>query len=740
MTSRTTHRALRHTALVLALALALPVAHLDAQRKPITLRDSFMNRDLFGARAGAITWMADGLHYSTLKKAESGTGQDLYRVDAATGSDERIVEFSKLTLPGSDTPLSFQSYQWSDDGRWLLLTLATKEIWRHSTTGDYLLYDTQKKELVALPKHASGIRNVKVSPDGAWVGYVLEDDIWIYNLASKQEVRLTDDAAPNLYNGRFGWVYEEEFSIVDGWRWSPDSKRIAFWQEDERNVPVYNMTNFDPLHLELIEIRYPKPGDPNPVEKIGVIEIATRERTWMDLGTDTDVYIPRIAWTQDPATLAIFRLNRLQNHLELLFADARTGRTRVVVDEKSATGWIDIENDDAIRFLPDGKRFLLQSERDGWKHVYAYDYAGRQLAQVTKGAWEVTDIDGVTPDGQWLYYVSTEASPLERHLYRVRMDGTKKERLTKEAGYHSISMSRSCARYTDGFSSLAQPSMTRMHDGTGKELRVLAKTDPAAFEKYQWSAREIMSFRTDDGTELYYSMIKPPDFDPTKSYPVILDVYGGPGYQNVVNRWPGASHQWMANEGFIVVQIDNRGGGARGTAFKHSVYKKLGVNEAADYAAMARHLATLPYVNGKKIGIWGWSYGGYMAALSMLLHNETFAAGVAIAPVTDWKLYDTIYAERYMQRPSDNPDGYRAGSCIEHADKLKGRLVLIHGGMDDNVHLQNTFHLIHRFNEAGRQYDMRVYPYGNHGVVGSFTSRLAMYEYWMSFFKQHLMN
>jgi dipeptidyl-peptidase-4 len=715
--------------------LALPV-QATAQKKPVTLQDVFMNPKFSPPRMAELQWMADGKHYTHVK-IESGV-RSIYKVDAVTGEETVFIDGGTLKFDAEGEPVSFESYAWSDNGNFFVFTLNERSIWRRSTIGTYAVYDVQRARLIALPSHPEGVMNVKVSPDGRQVGYVFKDDLYVMDLASREETRLTSDAREDVHNGRFGWVYEEEFSIVDGWQWSPDSRHIAFWQEDERQVPEFTMTNYMPLYHDYIRIRYPKPGEKNPVEKIGVIDIASKDLRWMDLGAETDIYIPRIRWTRQPGTLCIYRMNRLQNALEFLFADIATGKTRVVFREESASGWIGVDDGSWLHFLKNKDQFVWTSEKDGFNHLYLYDYSGKLIRQITTGQWEVVDVLGVTTDDKTLYFTSTEISPLERHLFRIGMDGKGKERLTGENGSHSISLSPTCGLYIDSWSSVARPLQRKLYEGDGDRLRDLAAMDPAVYDEYLWSEKELFTVTTADGWTLDCSMMKPADFDPSKKYPVFFDVYGGPGTQAVRNSWPSTMQQWYCSEGFIVIQVDNRGSSARGTAFKHVVYKQLGKWEAHDYVEVAKHLSTLPYVDAGRIGIWGWSYGGYMAALTMLLGPEYFHAGVAIAPVTDWSLYDTIYAERFMQRPQDNPEGYKVGSCLEHAAQLKGNLLIIHGGLDDNVHLQNTMKFIDRLEEEGKQFDMRIYPNGDHGVAGGFKSRIGLFRYYMDYMKEHL--
>jgi dipeptidyl-peptidase 4 len=708
---------------------------LTAQKKPVTLRDVFTNPAFMPPRMVNLQWMQNGTQYTYVKTDRESGKRTIMRVDARSGDEAVLLDIDGLQLPDN----KFQAYQWEENERFMRITIEERSIWRRSTIGEYAIYDTRDKRLIPIPKHENGIMNVKVSPDGNWVGYVYDDNIWIMNLDTREERQLTNDARNAVYNGRFGWVYEEEFSIVDGWRWSPDSKRIAFWQEDERQVMEFTMTNWMPLYQDFVRIRYPKAGDANPIEKIGVIDIADGAIRWMDIGSETDIYIPRIAWTRDVNTLCIYRLNRLQNELELLFADVRSGATRTVHRETSSTGWINVDDAHHLHFMKNSDRFIWLSERDGWNHLYLYDYNGKLVRQLTSGEWEVTEVAGISPDEKSVFYVSTEPSPLERHLYRVDVGNGRRTRLTQEPGRHAIALSPGGAMFIDVWSNLDQAAKRALFDKNGKLLRELGATDMAVFDQYEWSSKELFTIHCSDGMTLDAAMIRPSNFDPSRKYPVFLDVYGGPGTQSVYNSWPSTLHQWYANEGFLVVQVNNRGGGGRGTAFKHAVYKQLGKWEAHDYVETVQYLKTLPFVDGDRIGIWGWSYGGYMAALSMMLGAGHFTAGVAIAPVADWTLYDTIYTERFMQRPQDNPDGYKVGSCIEHASKLKGRLLIVHGGLDDNVHIQNAMQLANVLIDAGKQFDMRIYPNGAHGVTDGLTSRLGLFEYFMEHMKRYLM-
>ncbi len=724
--------------LLLAILAAAPRS-LPAQapaKKNFTLEE-ILTGGRFMGRGGirGFKWLKSGDRYSYLDSEKGSKTQGIYAASASTGKAELMVDLGNIKEPGADNPISMSDYNWSPDESKILFTLDVKALWRYSRTAHYFVYTLKDGSLKGISKGPGDVMNAKFSPDSRKVGFVRGGDIYVYDIASDTETRLTTDGAEHLFNGKFGWVYEEEFSITDGWRWSPDGSRIAFWQENETNVPEYTLTDWMPLHQELTKIRYPKPGDPNPVMKIGVVSLDTKQIRWMDIGADTDIYIPRIQWTADPSTLSIIRLNRLQNHLELLFADAATGDTRLVLEEKT-NGWFDVESDFPL-FLGDKKQFFWHSERDGWDHLYMYDYSGKLVNQVTKGDWEVDEVARVDEKHKTIFYSSTEPSPIERHLYSIRFDGSKKTRLTTIPGSHSFDMSPSGDYFIDRYSSVTLPPQQTMRDREGAEVRKIVENKGEAFTDYNMARRELITFMTADGVTLYASLLKPPDFDPGKKYPVLFDVYGGPGSQSVRNSWTGLYHQLLAQKGYIVFQMDPRGTGARGAAFKFMSYKRLGAYEVADFVEGARFLASQKYVDPKRIGIWGWSYGGYAAAMTLLKAGDYFKAAIAVAPVTDWKFYDTIYTERYMQRPADNPDGYAKGSCVEFAKDLKGKLLLVHGGQDDNVHLQNSVHLIDALEKANKQFEMRIYPNGNHGIGGG-NIRLNLYTMMLEFLEKNL--
>jgi dipeptidyl-peptidase-4 len=588
--------------------------------------------------------------------------------------------------------------------------------------GNFFLYDVERKKFSQLTDSDEEQMNVKFSPDGSRVGFVRADNLYVYDLATGTETQLTSDGGNHILNGRFDWVYEEEFSIIDGWQWSPDGQMIAYWQLDESRVPEFPILDFKPLHQEIQRTRYPKPGDPNSIVRIGVVSLSSKKTTWMDIGSPADsaqdIYVPRISWTAEKGKLIIQRLNRQQNTLDLYLADASTGNSHILFTETSKT-WIEVEV--SHFFLKTSGQFVWISERDGFSHLYLYDLKGTLIRQLTQGSWDVDRIAGVDEKNGLVYFIADVTSPLDRDIYSVRLDGGGFKRITSGSGTHGGNLAPDCSVLLHTFSDVRHPTRTSLMKNDGTEIRVLNEGGIPALSDYRVSYPEFFTFTTTDGLELNGWMIKPQDFDPSRKYPVFMDVYGGPGSQSVRNSWSGGNFYWyqlLAQKGYIIVGVDNRGTAGRGTAFKTAVYRNLGKWEAHDQIEAARHLGTLPFVDASRIGMWGWSYGGYTTLMSLLLGADVFKAGIAVAPVTHWKFYDTIYAERYMGTPADNPEGYEQSAPLTHAKELKGNLLLVHGTADDNVHWQNTVTMVGELIKEGRQFETAFYPGGMHGIGG----------------------
>jgi dipeptidyl-peptidase-4 len=684
-----------------------------------------------GAGPSNVIWIDGGDRYSYSIFNAQTRQQEIRSYNPATQED--VLIFSPQGFSTDDgRPFSYNSFEWAKDSKHILFQANFRPIFRRSGTSDYYFYSVDQKSLKLVVK---GAGTAQLSPDGKWIGYERGGNMFAYEFATGQEKQLTNDASRYVFNGKFGWVYEEEFGLAQAWEWSPDSRYIAYWQEDETNVPMFQMTDFSGQTAEYVEIRYPKVGQTNPTMRIGVVDVTSGSQRWMSINETGEFYIPRINWTAKNGLLSVMTLNREQNHMKLYFCDAASGTSKVVYQEKSDT-WIDVFDFFAgimhYLYFPAGtEEFLWVSDLDGWAHIYRYDYNGKLLGQVTKGNWEVTYVHSVNPKTRTIIYTSTEASPLERHLYSISFDGTKKQKLSKEPGNHSFSVAPNGKYFIDRWSNVTTPRHVELWTTGGKLLRTYENGQSVRdyVAKNAYSPRELFSFTTSDGQKIDGYMIKPPDFDPTKRHPVMLDIYGGPGAQGVYNAWEtGGWQQWLAQQGYIIVNVNNRGSGGYGSAFEKLVYKQLGKYEALDFAETGKYLATLPYVDGARMAIRGHSYGGYMSAYTMATHPGVFQLGIVGAPVTDWLLYDTIYTERYMGLKEDNLEGYKQSAVNTHASKVTGRLLIAHSAMDENVHMQHTMQLVQALTDAGIDADLRIYPPGNHGVAYSGVSRRLLHE------------
>ncbi|RPI05326.1 MAG: S9 family peptidase [Ignavibacteriae bacterium] len=699
-------------------------------QKIFTLNDIFNSQKFSGKAVSGIQWMKNGKQFS-YQRFDSATNSDkIFVVQCSQGTRSLRIDASLLKMHPDDPPFRFSSYQWSPQEDKILFVSAPPDkqyLSRLTPEGNYFLYDLRKKTLQRLTNVREPQFNHKFSPDGLLLGFVRGNNVMLLDIASGRETMLTTDGAAHVINGKFDWVYEEEFGISDGWQWSPDGIHIAFWRLDESRVPDFKMMNYMANSGEEIVMKYPQPGDPNSIVKIGVVSLESKIIQWMDLGPDDDIYVPRIQWLPDGQTLAIQRLNRLQNTLEILAGNRNTGATRMLLGENSKT-WI--EEGHELRFLKKDNQFLKCSEQDGYNHIYRYDLNGKQLNQVTAGKWDVRDLEQVDEDRKLIYFTAAAKTPREQQLFVVGWDGNNMQQLTRDGFSHSIDMSPDARFYIDKYSSTSTPVKTELFDITGKSKWMIEENSIPSLNEYQLNKTEYFTFKTSDGIELNGSLIKPTPFDVRTKYPVLFDVYGGPGSQSVTNSWGESTGLWqqlLSQKGYIIVSVDGRGTGGRGKAFKETVYHHLGLWEVNDLVEAVKYLNTFTFVDSSRIGIWGWSYGGYMAVSALLRGSDYFKTAVAVAPVTDWRLYDDIYTERYMGLPTENPDGYKESSTLEYTDRLKGNLLIIHGTADDNVHWQNTIQLVHALEKSGKQFRTMFYPNRNHAIRGG-TTRLHLFE------------
>lgn len=691
-----------------------------------------------------ITWIDGGERFSYMEYNHSELSYEIRVYDPATADDTPIFQTTDYTYPGSDDPFDFRSFQWSQDFRFLVFQTDFRPIYRYSGIADYYYYSIEEKTLELIARDAF---TAELSPDGTKVAYHKDGDMFVYDLDSDTEMRLTFDGRENFYNGRFGWVYEEEFGQVQAWKWSHDSRYIAYWQSDERHVKRFISTDYEGNYPDYTDIPYPKAGEENPIVRIGVVEVESAENRWMELDMDDDL-APRIYWTSDPSKLAIVKTNRQQNHLDLYFFDIETGLGSITMQEAPEDGWIDVfdffAGIDDYFFFPEGREeFLWISDRDGFKHLYRYGYNGNLINQVTSGDWQVTNVFAVNPETDRIYYESTEDSPLERHLYSIRFDGSDKTKYSQQPGRHSFDMGPDGRYYIDRWSNTETPTQVELWttDNGGRMHEKLTDNTGVKeyINRYVYSPRELFRFETSGGIELDGYIIKPSDFDPDETYPLILMVYGGPSAQGVYNEFEtNAWVQYLAQKGYIIANINNRGSGGYGRDFEKSVYLRLGIKEATDFAETARYLASYDWIDENRIGIRGHSCGGYMAVLAMVLHPGVFNTGIAGAPVSDWRLYDTIYTERYMGLVDENEENYIHSSLMAHASRLQGNLFIAHSSMDENVHIQNTMQLITAFTNAGKDVNLRIYPPGAHGVAYNQQSYILLHQAYTNFFNRHL--
>jgi dipeptidyl-peptidase-4 len=701
--------------------------------KKVTMEDVFKKNTFFQQTVQGINWMKDGQYYST-QINQIGYPMVLKK-NLTTGEQAGIL------LDGKVLGLNFSSYSFNTDETKALVATDVESIYRRSSKGIFYLVDIatgQKQQLM----NGEKISYATLSPDNDKVAFVKDNNLYMVELAANKLTQITKDGEYNkIINGAADWVYEEEFSMAQAFKWSPDGKKIAFIRFDESEVPEFNIQLWGSLYPKNYKFKYPKAGEKNSDVSIHVYDLSSSKIQKIDAGNETDIYLPRMYWTKDANQLAFIRLNRLQNQMDLFHANATSGESKLVISESSKT-YVDLDYNDDLQYLNDGKTFIRTSEQDGYKHIYHHNLDGSLIRQITTGNWEVTSMVGIDEKAKKIYFISSEVSPMERNFYVIGLDGKSKKSLTPTRGTHTINMSPDHRFYMDYYSTTTKPVTITLNEASGKEVKVLE--DNAALNTtlagFNLGEKEFFTFPTVDGTSLNGYLIKPKDFDPNKKYPVLMYVYGGPGSQNVTNSWAGVRDFWyqvLVAEGMIVACIDNRGTGVRGRDFKHATYANLGALETVDQIEGGKYLAKLPFIDPARVGIWGWSYGGYMSSLVLMKGNDVFKTAIAVAPVTTWRYYDTIYTERYLQTPQLNPSGYDDNSPIMHVNKLRGNFLLIHGTGDDNVHFQNSVDLVDALITADKQFETFYYPNRKHGISGGNTT-WHLYSMMTDFLKRKL--
>ncbi|HLF51618.1 S9 family peptidase [Flavobacterium sp.] len=631
------------------------------------------------------------------------------------------------------------SYTFSANEKVILIANNSEQIYRHSFVADYYLYNLESKQLTKLFDYK--IQEPTFSPDGTQIAFAKENNLFIYNLASKITNQITTDGKKNhVINGITDWVYEEEFAFVRAFDWNKAGDKLAYIKFDESAVPEFSMSIFDKdLYPTVQTFKYPKAGEKNAIVSLQLYDVKANSTKEINLGNYNDFYIPRLEWTNDTNILSVQVINRHQDNLDLIFVNGTTGNAKVVLNEKDKA-YVDIT--DNLTFLKDNS-FIWTSEKDGFNHIYLYDKNGKLKNQVTKGKWEVTSYYGFDEKTGNVFYQSTESGSINRSIYRTSLNGKNKVRLSQFTGTNKATLSPNFQFYINSFSSASEPTSYTLHEAkAGKQVQSIVKNDALAekLKAYNLPQKEFFVLKTEKGNELNAWIIKPKDFDASKKYPVFMYQYSGPGSQQVNNDWNGSDDYWfmmLSQQGYIIACVDGRGTGFKGADFKKVTQKELGKYELEDQIDAAKILGSYSYVDKSRIGIFGWSFGGYMSSNCLFKGNDIFKMAIAVAPVTNWRFYDSIYTERYMQTPQENPSGYDDNSPINYVDKLKGKFLLIHGSADDNVHVQNSMQMMEALIQANKQFDSQIYPDKNHGIYGGKT-RIQLYTKMTNFIKENL--
>lgn len=716
--------------LLIAFVFVTVLAPAASAQKPVALTDIWVNYVFYPKSIYDIQNFPVDQSYTVLEKNKI----NLYNYK--NGKMEKTI--IGLDHPKLKDISSIDEYSFNSDATLLLIGTNIESIYRHSVKGDYYVYNFKSESLTKIPGDGN-VRLPDFSPDGKKVAFVRDNNMYVFDMTSGKETAISTDGEWNkIIYGTMDWVYEEEFGITKGFEWSPDGKYIAYYRMDESKVKEFTLTYHGELYPEEYRYKYPKAGEDNSLVDIYVYDVAAGKSVKMDAGAETDQYIPRIYWTYQPGKLVMFRMNRLQNHLDLLLADASTGASSVLLAEDNKY-YVDIF--DNTKFLKDGSGFIFTSEKSGYNHIYYYGMDGKLKKQLTSGNWDIAEVSGIDEKNKMVYYISFEDGPMNKMLYSVSFDGVKKK-ITSTLGSHSVTFSSDFAYYIDNWSDANTAPKYSICNNKGKEQLVLEDNADLnkKMEEYGFSKEEFFSFKTSENVELNGWMIKPANMKKGKKYPVFMYMYGGPGVNTVENSFGYFDFAWfqmLAQKGYIVVSVDNRGTGGRGEEFKKCTYMQLGKHEVADQIEAAKYLGTLDYVDKSRIGVFGWSFGGYLSTLCMTKGNEYFKTGIAVAPVTNWRYYDNIYTERFMRTPQENAEGYDSNSPINFVKKLKGKYLLVHGTTDDNVHVQNSMDLVSALVNANREFDMFLYPNKNHGIYGGYT-RYHLYNKMTNFILENL--
>ncbi|UCG46664.1 MAG: S9 family peptidase [Phycisphaerales bacterium] len=717
----------------------------------LTVERIFANEEFKTEKFGPARWLDDGSAYTTLEDSQTlDEGADIVRYEPRTGRREIMVCADRLVPKGESGPLSIDDYSWSADGERVLIFTNAKRVWRRNTRGDYWVLNLATGKLQKLGGKAepSTLMFAKFSPDGRRVAYVREKNLYVQDLSSLRIRQLTDSGSDTTINGTSDWVYEEEFGLRDAFRWSPNGRFIAYWQFDTTGVPTFHLiNNTDSLYPKLIPIQYPKVGQQNPACRIGVISSRGGKTRWFETCDDPrNHYIPKMQWAANSKTIVLQQLNRLQNTNQVLLGNVRKGTIRDILTERDEA-WLDVTGD--LEWLAGGRRFTWLSERDGWRHLYLAQRSGGKVTCLTRGQFDVISVQGVDEEGGWVYYVASPHNPTQRYLYRTRLKGDATiEKVTppEREGTHSYQLSPDSKWAFHTYSSFGEPPVIELISLPDHQtVRVLSDNSELRMKLDALKKCTMEFFRVDigDGVLLDAWCIKPPDFDPGERYPLFFYVYGEPAGQTVLDKWGGEKYLWhtmLAQQGYVVMSVDNRGTPApQGRQWRKCVYRQIGILASADQAAAARAIIkSRPYIDPDRVGIWGWSGGGSMSLNAIFRHPDLYHTAMAVAFISNQRLYDTIYQERYMGLPEDNEEGYKNGSPVTFAHQLKGNLLMVHGTGDDNCHYQSCEVLINELIEHNKQFSMMAYPNRTHSIKEGPNTKRHLFELLTRYLNEHL--
>lgn len=717
----------------LFLAITILVSQTFAQKKSVTIDDIWTTYSFYAKRIGGIRSLNDGIFYTSLERTKNGS--DLVKYSYKDEKYSTII-LKNEELKFGEKSISLDDYEFNNTETKLLIASDDESIYRHSSKADYFVYDISAKQISKLSEGEKQMY-ATFSPNSTEVAFVKENNLYYKELNSNNEIQITTDGKKgSIINGASDWVYEEELVLVNAFDWSPDGTKIAYYKFDESKVKEWHMELYNDLYPEQVKFKYPKAGEENSKVEIYVYDLKTKTNQKLNLPIPYE-YISRINWSNDSKNIAIQTFNRLQNHISVHLINVENNQAQLIYEEKDER-YVEIPT---TIFLATKNQFIITSEKDGFNHVYLYDLSGKLINQITKGNWEVTEIYGVDEKTGTMYYQSTEESPITRNIYSIKLNGKDKKKLNTKNGVNNAEFSSTFNYFINTWSNANTPYRTTINDNKGKEVRLLEDNQPVVKRMAEYSIANKEFFKVKiNGQELNAWSIKPVDFDSTKKYPLFMFVYGGDGNQTVMDEYDSFNDFWyqhLASKGYVVISVDNRGTEGRGAEFRKNIYKQLGKYETEDQIEIAKYFSTLPYIDGSRIGIFGWSFGGYLSTSCLLKGADVFKTAIAVAPVTNWRYYDNIYTERYMQTPQENAQGYDDNSPINHVEKLKGNYLLIHGMADDNVHYQNTTEMINALIKANKQFTQFSYPNKNHGISGGNT-RLHLYNLMTNFIINNL--